>query len=435
VRRFFTTYEQFKVELDRYPPDDLGAHELHALLDRFMAELLPLYSVQIFNDFLAQQLFELVATLIERFGLGDDVVRLRNELFCGEEGVESVDPVRSALRLAQQVRSDAALRSLFEGPEGSEAVWFEVAANPRLSAFYAACEEHIRDYGDRTLEELKLETDPLGERPHDLVPALRNYLQGGQNVDDMTARERRIRNQAEKQVRAALRAHPVRRLMFGFVLRHARWGVKQRENLRLGRSRCFGFAKRLYRAIGHRLAEADLIDDPRDVFWLTREEVDAMTRGTIIDGDVRRLIRSRQADYEGWRHERLSSRIVTSGIAAAHPHVSELSMPDDAVVLHGVGCSPGTAKARALALTEPDSRVRVAGEILVAAATDPGWVFLMVAAGGLVSEKGSVLSHTAIIGRELGIPTVVGVAAATQRLADRVVLLDGGAGTVTIVEE
>jgi pyruvate,water dikinase len=86
-------------------------------------------------------------------------------------------------------------------------------------------------------------------------------------------------------------------------------------------------------------------------------------------------------------------------------------------------------------LTEPDSRVRVAGEILVAAATDPGWVFLMVAAGGLVSEKGSVLSHTAIIGRELGIPTVVGVAAATQRLADRVVLLDGGAGTVTIVEE
>jgi pyruvate,water dikinase len=78
--------------------------------------------------------------------------------------------------------------------------------------------------------------------------------------------------------------------------------------------------------------------------------------------------------------------------------------------------------------------VRVDGEILVAAATDPGWVFLMVAAGGLVSEKGSVLSHTAIIGRELGIPTVVGVKEATQRLAGHVVALDGGAGTVTITD-
>ena len=49
---------------------------------------------------------------------------------------------------------------------------------------------------------------------------------------------------------------------------------------------------------------------------------------------------------------------------------------------------------------------------------NPTTVFLMVAAGGLISEKGSVLSHTAIIGRELGIPTVVGVPDATRRIRD-----------------
>jgi pyruvate,water dikinase len=58
----------------------------------------------------------------------------------------------------------------------------------------------------------------------------------------------------------------------------------------------------------------------------------------------------------------------------------------------------------------------------------------MVAAAGIVVEKGSPLSHTAIIGRELGIPTVVGVAGATRRIANGdLVELDGQAGTVAVV--
>ena len=90
-------------------------------------------------------------------------------------------------------------------------------------------------------------------------------------------------------------------------------------------------------------------------------------------------------------------------------------------------------RAPALVLCEPSADVRVDGEILVAATTDPGWVFLMVAESGLVSEKGSVLSHTAIIGRELGIPTVVGVAGATRRVkGGDIVVVDGRAGTVAV---
>jgi pyruvate,water dikinase len=87
-------------------------------------------------------------------------------------------------------------------------------------------------------------------------------------------------------------------------------------------------------------------------------------------------------------------------------------------------------------ITDPRSDLRIDGEILVSPMTDPGWVFLMVAAGGLVVERGSLLSHTAIIGRELGIPTVVGVANATRRIKDGdLIELDGQAGTVRIVEE
>jgi pyruvate,water dikinase len=81
----------------------------------------------------------------------------------------------------------------------------------------------------------------------------------------------------------------------------------------------------------------------------------------------------------------------------------------------------------------PDQDLTIAGEVLVAPMTDPGWVFLMVAASGIVVERGSPLSHTAIIGRELGIPTVVGVKNATTAIQDgATVELDGRAGTVRI---
>jgi pyruvate,water dikinase len=75
------------------------------------------------------------------------------------------------------------------------------------------------------------------------------------------------------------------------------------------------------------------------------------------------------------------------------------------------------------------------GSILVARETDPGWLFLMMAAKGLVVERGTLLSHTAITGRLLGIPTVVSVPNATRLIPDGATIeIDGSAGTVRIVQ-
>jgi pyruvate,water dikinase len=74
--------------------------------------------------------------------------------------------------------------------------------------------------------------------------------------------------------------------------------------------------------------------------------------------------------------------------------------------------------------------------ILIARETDPGWLYLMMAAKGIVVERGSLLSHTAITGRLLSIPTVVGVADATARISDGCWLeIDGSAGTVRLLAD
>ena len=68
--------------------------------------------------------------------------------------------------------------------------------------------------------------------------------------------------------------------------------------------------------------------------------------------------------------------------------------------------------------------------------TDPGWVFLLAAAKGVISEKGSLLSHTAIISRELKIPSVVGVEGLldTVRSGD-MIRMDGRTGVIEILRK
>jgi pyruvate,water dikinase len=74
--------------------------------------------------------------------------------------------------------------------------------------------------------------------------------------------------------------------------------------------------------------------------------------------------------------------------------------------------------------------------ILIARETDPGWLFLMLASKGMVVERGSMLSHTAITGRKFGIPTIVALPDATQRIKNGALIeIDGSSGIVTILEE
>ena len=77
--------------------------------------------------------------------------------------------------------------------------------------------------------------------------------------------------------------------------------------------------------------------------------------------------------------------------------------------LQGVPCSGGIAEGEALVITNVEDTGDVKDKILITKMTDPGWVFLLTSAKGVISEKGSLLSHTAIISREIGIPSIVGI--------------------------
>jgi pyruvate,water dikinase len=74
------------------------------------------------------------------------------------------------------------------------------------------------------------------------------------------------------------------------------------------------------------------------------------------------------------------------------------------------------------------------GDIIVCPSSNPSWVPLFSIAAGLVTDTGGVLSHAAVVARELGLPAVVGTRDATRRISDGQLLeLDGAAGIVRLL--
>jgi pyruvate,water dikinase len=78
----------------------------------------------------------------------------------------------------------------------------------------------------------------------------------------------------------------------------------------------------------------------------------------------------------------------------------------------------------------------VQGNIILTERTDPGWITLFPQASGLIVERGSMLSHSFVVARELNLPAVVGVENATTVIPDgALVTLDGLKGEITVEDK
>lgn len=96
-----------------------------------------------------------------------------------------------------------------------------------------------------------------------------------------------------------------------------------------------------------------------------------------------------------------------------------------------MGCCPGVVRAPVALVRNPRNAPDLAGRILVAERTDPGWTLLFPAASGLLVERGSLLSHSAIVAREMGLPCIVAIPELLSALEDgEVVEMDGATGVV-----
>ncbi len=417
-----------EVALEDMRPDELAAY--FRLLER---KLLMNWDGPLVNDFFAMIFHGLLRRLVARW-LAPGEAGLDNHLLSGESGIISVEPVRRIREMARLAANEPELAALLRDGT-SEAVLARLPRSPQLRRVY---HDYLERFADRCPEELKLESITLDQDPAPLLRAVGHLAAA--NFADGEVDEHRLRKAAEQRVAAALRGRPLRRLLFGWVLRNTRHRVRDRENLRFDRTRIFGRVRRIVLELGKRLHALDLLEEPRDVFFLELEELLGFVEGTATCTDLRALSALRKADLERQRRaETPPRRFETRGIGQIDCGLvaSKASVASGQGDAHrGSGCCPGVVRGRVRVVAAAEGARLLPGEILVAERTDPGWVMLFASAGGLVVERGSLLSHAAIVAREMALPAVVGLTDACRWLRNGdLVELDGAAGTVCRLEQ
>jgi pyruvate,water dikinase len=104
--------------------------------------------------------------------------------------------------------------------------------------------------------------------------------------------------------------------------------------------------------------------------------------------------------------------------------------------LKGIGCCPGRVKGKVKVVLNPGAVSSLNGDILVTSSTDPGWVTLFPGASGIIVERGSVLSHSAIVSREMGKPCIVSVTGLLKKLkTGDEIEMDGSTGEIKIIKK
>ena len=156
-------------------------------------------------------------------------------------------------------------------------------------------------------------------------------------------------------------------------------------------------------------------------------------RGVLTSAGGRRQPAPRRARRRSSsRGGSLRARPAATAFEPGPPLPASFRLTDDGVVVPvGTGARRRAAGAPAVAAaparsTSAPTTAPSPGDVLVVRTLDPGLAPLLPGLGGLVAETGSVLSHLAILAREYGVPTVVGLAGATERFADGTwVVVDG----------
>ncbi len=432
VDRFLAWWEVTIKELRGKDFTHLSSFECMTLYREIWEKVGTNWWITLLNDTHLPTAYHVTEILMKRWGLADHPGLMSN-LLCGGGSFKSVEIMYNGIRLSELVKATPGLREVFE-TETTEAIHRTVCE--RYPEFKRSFDDHLHYYGDRGLQELKLEQKGLRDEPLKLIQIIKNYVGQGLTIEKILADEQLRRQDGERELAERLRFSPVKRWILRFQFWRLRGFIQNRENTRYCRSELFGFSKRIFASISQHFVKTKVIAHADDIFYLTVDEIFGVIEGAGVTQDFKLLIQQRRAEYLQNETAELPMDITTNGAVYLNA-LAKLDVDADPSELRGLGSSPGIVQGRARVVLDPQSVDKLnEGDILVAKETDPGWLFLMLASKGMVVERGSMLSHTAITGRKFGIPTVVSVPGVTERIKDgQLIEVDGGKGTIRIIED
>jgi phosphohistidine swiveling domain-containing protein len=446
VERFEHTVAAFA---ERTHPDRLQTRSLPELLEDFRGFLdirCNRWNDAALADAGSMVCYGLLQRLLARTFPDERQQSLHNTLLKALPDLVSGKPAVRLWELSRDIRADVELSRLFESSPAAE-VLSQLAGSPRFAAFNTSLRRYLEDWGFRCSAELMLTTPSFQEDPAPVIDLLRSYAaMDGPSPADQLKRQESERLTETARVRRELRSRSLLPFVglapvVSIILAWTQRSIQLRERARLKQALLYSRLRRIACAIGARLLEQARLQQQDDVFFLTADEIDALLSGHAMFPDhVRALVALRRRG-----HAELSAMTPPDSMqlprggylrVGAAPGL-EREADGTAARLSGVGACGGRITGRAVVLTDVTESDRIArGDVLITRQTDPGWGPIFPLISGLVIERGGMLSHGAIIAREFGIPSVVGVKDATRLVPDGgLVTVDGDRGLVHLLQE
>lgn len=408
--------------------DAMENSELVNLYNEISEVVLKDWDITLLNDMYSFVYTALLKRKLKKIGI-ENYEEETNHYISGITNIESMKPVRELVALSKMAVDEGWIKSL-ESLNNDIMVKEFLLLNK--SCFKDKFDNYIHLYGDRMVEELKLETKTFRTSPKLLIDKIVEY---GKDVEKLNNLYNTLRcSEACISVKLPNNGSKRKRRLVEKLSRRAMQGIKNREISRLNRSRIYGMVRTIFQTIGSNMTKEGGLNKIEDIFYLTTEEVFDYIKGGSYDFRFR--VHERREKYKQFEQLPPYSRLVFAG-DEFNKTLRNIKSPDNNVygemILNGTPCSNGEAKGEVLVIEDVTKVIDVKDKILVTKMTDPGWVFLLTLSKGIIAEKGSLLSHTAIISRELGIPSIVGIKGITQRLkTGDVVYMNGSTGEIRI---
>jgi len=416
------------------PPLDASDQELLDFLHSFPDAFFPAFR----NHMLSSALAAVVSGTLADASTAAGEPGLVTHLVGASGDVHSAQYSTDLYHIAKKVKEMPEVNSEFEA--GVEGLLGRLEGVPEAKDFLKLFENFITTHGHRGPNDWEISSRTWDNTPELALMALDRMRIAEHDLSPSV----RLQDNESKRLEAAKKVLPhlgfMERIQFNKALKSAPFWAQAREATRDRAVRVNLPAKQVYRELVQRAAQRGGNPDPVRVALLDplTELPDYLNNPAAYIS----VIEDRGKLFDRFSEVTPPFFISTQEEVLTLEKSEEIQKSLDSVqpaqlgdVLVGNAGSSGSAVGRARIVMDPADALNFEpGDVLVAPLTDPAWTPLFLPAAAVVVNVGALMSHAIIVSRELGIPCVVAVEGATERIPEGVMVeVDGTAGTVRLL--
>jgi phosphohistidine swiveling domain-containing protein len=368
------------------------------------------------------------------------------------------DSVHDLWKLKEDVKANSELKLIFDANDTATGIIPALKACPVGQEFMDRVQEYLKEYGYKPLYTHEYIYKLWVEDPAPCIETIKGYLVSDYNFPAEYNKIKKDQQSAMEELRRLVPqdtpTEKCEELMEAMRLAVKMMPLTPDHHYYFDQG-TFARMRLVLMGIGRKMVKEGLLRDPGDIMYLEYDQLrfyvgNPKTDSTPDGYDGIAVIKEARRKWED--AFKVTPRDWVGTVTKwnmyeeiyhtlwGYPERFERSrdgkkQPADKV--DGLPAAAGIAEGIARVVKEPAEFDQVQkGEIMICLMTNPAWVIVFSKIKGVVTDAGGVLSHTAVVSREFGIPAVVGTGDATRRIktGDRV-RVNGTTGVVEILEK